>query len=584
MKILVHMGMGKTGTSSLQQSLSTASENLRDKGVFYPRFRPQDVAHHLLVALCGDPNRIPPLNLREVGGPEAAVAQAKAAWEAVRREVEARRPEVLVFSSEHLILSTDRDDKANLVSYLSELSDDIVPIVYVRHPVHDFRSNVQQRLKSSNRPFLPHGIRIKNAVLDTEAEFPSPIQLVAFDRQVLQGGDIISDFAGRFLSPLVDPAELPAVRSNVGQSAEALVLMARLREELGDADGRGFKVVINPQIRKLDRDDPTTQPLTLLPEVEEAVLRAAVSHRWLAETDRLQIPDLDIKKIDGAVLPDWIREAAPHTLFKHDPIRLDRMRLAYEALERKQSADRESGKKMQTPDSRSNLNRGDKPLKTIERQLEPSRDHNSIASHASVVTEQNIVMLRLQTPEEPSSTPKKCMARLEVIRPFLPTGSVGAELGVFKGSFIEYLLSTKPTKLYSVDPWYRATPSWVWAKGEKSTLKAIKRILDAFSDEIETGTLVPLVEFSGTFLATLPDDSLDWVYIDTTHSYKQTKLELELSCQKVKRSGFIIGDDYFSDPSHKHHGVWKAVQEFVNSGRLELVVDGKASQFVAQRT
>ncbi len=576
--------MGKTGTSSLQQSLYAASVRLRDKGVLYPQFPHRDVAHHLLVALCGDPNRLPPLFLRDIGGPDAAVTQAEAAWDMICRAVQQRRPDILVLSSEHLILSTEVKEKERLVGYLSRLSDDIVPILYVRHPVHDYRSNLQQRLKTSNRPLQPHRGRIKEAILATEAVFPRPLQLVAFDRQILHGGDIISDFTARFLAPWVDVSDLPARQSNIGLSAEALVLMARLREECDDADGNGFKVALTPQIKKLDSFDPPTQSMTLLPEVADAVMRAAVSHRWLIETGRLHIPDIDISKIDGAALPNWIATAAPQTLFMHDPVRLGRMRLALEKLELKRTASNGSEKQIQKskggliPRIRGSL------MQRLKRQLASLQDRTTIATPPTPFKEQTKSLVRLHTPDEPSSTPEKCLARLEVLRPFLPQGSVGAELGVFKGSFIDHLLSTKPRKLYSVDPWYRSSQSWEWAKGDKSTLNAFKRILEVFEDEINTGTLTPLVEFSEVFLASLPDDSLDWAYIDTTHSYNQTKRELDLCCRKVKRSGFILGDDYFPNPSHKHHGVWKAMNEFVGSGQLELVVDGEASQFVARRT
>ena len=53
MKILLHMGQGKTGTTALQQSLHTAADTLRERGVCYPRFGAGAIAHHLLMPLCG---------------------------------------------------------------------------------------------------------------------------------------------------------------------------------------------------------------------------------------------------------------------------------------------------------------------------------------------------------------------------------------------------------------------------------------------------------------------------------------------------------------------------------------------------
>jgi Methyltransferase domain len=190
--------------------------------------------------------------------------------------------------------------------------------------------------------------------------------------------------------------------------------------------------------------------------------------------------------------------------------------------------------------------------------------------------------MRLQTPDEPSCSYKRCARRLDVLRPFIDKGSVGAELGVFKGSFIDHLLSLEPAKLYSVDPWHRAEANWPWAKGDPSTVNALADILRVFKSEIDAGQLVPLVEYSQNFLRDLDDNALDWVYIDSTHAYDQTRLELELSCAKVRPGGAIMGDDYNDDASHRHHGVYKAVNEFVAEGRLKLVVDGEFRQFVAR--
>ena len=70
------------------------------------------------------------------------------------------------------------------------------------------------------------------------------------------------------------------------------------------------------------------------------------------------------------------------------------------------------------------------------------------------------------------------------------------------------------------------------------------------------------------------------MYIDSTHGYGQTTLELQLSVKKVKRGGLIMGDDYTDDSSHPHYGVYKAVNEFRQNGFIDLIVDGDCRQFV----
>jgi len=50
MKITVHIGSTKTGSSALQMHLAQAREGLREFGVLYPEFGTKSNAHHVLFA------------------------------------------------------------------------------------------------------------------------------------------------------------------------------------------------------------------------------------------------------------------------------------------------------------------------------------------------------------------------------------------------------------------------------------------------------------------------------------------------------------------------------------------------------
>ena len=189
---------------------------------------------------------------------------------------------------------------------------------------------------------------------------------------------------------------------------------------------------------------------------------------------------------------------------------------------------------------------------------------------------------RLPHPEQKGSAPQRCRNRLDVIAPYMPKGSVGAELGVFKGSFVDYLLETEPAKLYLVDPWYRAASHWSYAKGDRSTAAALSRILRAFGPEIESGQVEPRVEFSTDFLEGAEDATFDWVYIDTTHTYEQTAAEIGLARRKVKPGGYVIGDDCHTHADAKNASVFRALKDAAKAGEVEIVLAGERSQFVAR--
>ena len=56
-------------------------------------------------------------------------------------------------------------------------------------------------------------------------------------------------------------------------------------------------------------------------------------------------------------------------------------------------------------------------------------------------------------------------------------------------------------------------------------------------------------EWGGNFLYSLPDNHLDWLYLDACHDYKPVSIELENGLNKVKKGGFIMGHDYRSQCS-----------------------------------
>jgi len=174
--------------------------------------------------------------------------------------------------------------------------------------------------------------------------------------------------------------------------------------------------------------------------------------------------------------------------------------------------------------------------------------------------------------------------RRGVLTSLIPSGGVGAELGVHKGHLTPGLIKwLEPDTLYVVDPWYLLGSTWEWAAGDKSTVNALARTLRRIRPAIETGQARVVVDDDLLFLAGLADGALDWVYLDSSHAYDHTTKELELLVQKVKQNGVIAGDDWQPDPSNRHHGVCKAVREFEASGRLEVFYANAANHQWAAR-
>jgi hypothetical protein len=171
---------------------------------------------------------------------------------------------------------------------------------------------------------------------------------------------------------------------------------------------------------------------------------------------------------------------------------------------------------------------------------------------------------------------------------YIPENSVGAELGVFTGRFsCEILRTGKPRRLFLVDPWWRAYgdfyPDWggYTANGRLPTQAAYEAVRARCMLPASRTDVHILIESSQDWLSSLDDEELDWVYLDSTHQYQDTLNELALLSKKIKRSGIIIGDDWFPDPKHIHHGVFKAVHEFLRSSDFSLIFANR--QWMLQR-
>lgn len=167
--------------------------------------------------------------------------------------------------------------------------------------------------------------------------------------------------------------------------------------------------------------------------------------------------------------------------------------------------------------------------------------------------------------------------RTPFVRTVIPKGGVGAELGVFRGHFSSVLHQhAEPIRLHLIDPWYLLTPEWHWGTGDRSTVNAVRRILKQWKSEIEDGSVVVHIGDDRDVLWSFDDESLDWAYIDSSHAYEHTLDELRILDAKLRPGGVIAGDDWHPDPSHRHHGIHRAVCEFAADRGFDLVYADEA--------
>jgi predicted O-methyltransferase YrrM len=134
------------------------------------------------------------------------------------------------------------------------------------------------------------------------------------------------------------------------------------------------------------------------------------------------------------------------------------------------------------------------------------------------------------------------MGRRELYCLFAELGfNVGAEIGVFMGRNAHVLLETIPNlRLHLVEPYANHPNNEIvysaqdFSKAKRMTRKRLKNrnveFLEMFSEEA---------------IKHVPDESLDFVYIDAGHEYDFVMMDMIIWSRKVKKGGIVSGHDYF---------------------------------------
>lgn len=142
----------------------------------------------------------------------------------------------------------------------------------------------------------------------------------------------------------------------------------------------------------------------------------------------------------------------------------------------------------------------------------------------------------------------------------------GIEVGTDRGQYAQQLLAGIPTlRLYCVDPWVAYTEgNNVHSQEEVDQIfaEAQERLAgyDRERCEIFRGTSMDALRY-------MPDNFLDFAFIDGNHSYKNVLEDITEWTKKVKPGGIVCGHDYKVDPVN-NYGVIEAVQKYVEDNHI----------------
>lgn len=210
MKLILHIGTEKTGTTSIQEFLKVNRNKLIDHGIYSPlSVMQKNTGNHRWAALfCNNTNSIESFaeipQLANSPNPEEILRKRRERFLSECRDASAMCNK-FILSSEHF-QSTLRSEEEikRFHNQLKQVFDEIKIVIYIRDPLKTAISLLSQSLKWGCSPkYLPkHTDRKFEFICDHASTlntwskcFPNAELLVRrFEKDLLIGGDVIVDF------------------------------------------------------------------------------------------------------------------------------------------------------------------------------------------------------------------------------------------------------------------------------------------------------------------------------------------------------------------------------------------------------
>lgn len=187
--------------------------------------------------------------------------------------------------------------------------------------------------------------------------------------------------------------------------------------------------------------------------------------------------------------------------------------------------------------------------------------------------------------ENPTGNPRKIktMDRQGLYLLFAKLGyKVGCEIGLEKGKNAQTMFECIPNlKLYAVDPYkqhsrYSNNTSSYLSRWDEHYLEGVK---EQAQKRMQGRNVIIIEKFSEDAAAhDIPDNSLDFVYIDGDHSYDFVMQDIILWGRKVRKGGIVSGHDYYYDSNKegRYAKVTQAINDYTNVHRIEFYITSES--------
>jgi len=155
----------------------------------------------------------------------------------------------------------------------------------------------------------------------------------------------------------------------------------------------------------------------------------------------------------------------------------------------------------------------------------------------------------------------------------LPGNPAICEVGVALGDFSEFLLNAlRPRDLVAMDLFGLHGLETLWGRSTREIFGG-RTHAQYYCDRFAAQPVRVMEGDSAAALGSLPDASLDLIYIDGDHSYEGVKADTAQAVRKVTADGLLIFNDYimYDHLQGGEYGVVPAVNELVSETDWRIV-------------
>ena len=215
--LFIHIGSGKTGTTSIQKFLAANRERLLDQNFCYPGY---DDNHHQLVTIFEKDDRILPRILASQNAQKIRL-NSQIHRDIIIKEIE-RSNKNFIISSEYFQHITNNKNVKKIFHFFRKFFQKIEIIYYVREPIGLYQSIAQQYIKAAST-FPGPSIKFNNKSIIESWALNFPVTVSTFDTDQ----DVIESFCrivGINASPLCK-----ASKANQSLSTEQVYLLSKIQ-------------------------------------------------------------------------------------------------------------------------------------------------------------------------------------------------------------------------------------------------------------------------------------------------------------------------------------------------------------------